>query len=171
MKLIGHKTIEDMCDKMRKYHLLLCIAVLFCGCIGANQPTQPQQAKALTPNDLASFNVGWLEVKKEFVCSNDYCKQIDCDRTKNDANNMVKISGKIDVPATCHTIVDNKRNDPDFESNYLEGDATAKISLRSKTDPDKSCWWDDHTVTLCCYARDDTNKKEACVTKPLKRLC
>lgn len=171
MKLIGQKTMKYRFNKMIKYALLFCVVVLFCGCMGGNQSTQTQTVKGLTDNDLASFNVMWLEVNKDWVCSKDYCKQTDCDSTKKDINNMIKISGKIDAPAICHTLVDNKRNDPEFESSYLGGDATAKINLRSKTDPAKSCWWDDHTVALCCYARDDTTKKEVCVTKQLKKLC
>jgi hypothetical protein len=156
---------------MIRYALLFCVVVLLCGCIEANQSTQPPQVKGLTNDDIASFNVMWLEVKKDWVCSNDYCKQIDCDRNKNDANAMIRINGKINIPAICRTLVDNKQTSSEFDSSYLEGDATAKLNLRSKTDPDKSCWWDDHTVTLCCYAREDTNKKEVCVTKPLKKLC
>jgi hypothetical protein len=84
---------------------------------------------------------------------------------------MIRINGKINIFAICRTLVDNNQTSREFDSSYLEGDATAKLNLRSKADPDKSCWWDDHTVTLCCYARNDANKKEVCVTKPLKKLC
>jgi hypothetical protein len=156
---------------MREHILIFCIVLLFCGCLGGNQSTQPQQVKGLTSSDIASFNVMWLEASKDFVCSKDYCKQIDCTSIKPRGNNMIRISGKVNIPAICHILVDNKQNDPEFDSAYLEGDATAKINLMSKTDPDKSCFWDDHTVALCCYAAGDTTKKEVCVTKPLKKIC